>query len=79
MSAFCRSWQILKDTVLASSNIFLVPAMYVTLHYFHQLLKNLGPVSNRMGFFSTKTWKFKHLGNSTSILVSVSRCFTKIP
>lgn len=54
MSAFCRSWQLLKDPVLASSSIFLVPAVYVTLHYFHQLLKNLGSVSNRVWFFLLK-------------------------
>lgn len=54
MSAFCRSWQLPKDTVLASSSVFLVPATYVTLHYFYHLLKNLGPVSNRVGFFLLK-------------------------
>lgn len=57
MSAVCKFWQLVKDTMLAPSSRFLVPAMYVMLHYFHQLLKNPGPVSSRV-FFSTKTWKF---------------------
>lgn len=80
VTAFCRLWQLLKDTVLASSSRFLVLVMYVTLHYLPQLLKNPGSVSRGV-VFSTKTWKFKHQGNSICILVFVSRfwCFTKIP
>lgn len=80
ISAFCRFWQLLKDTVLASFSRFLVPPMYVTLHYFHQLLKNPGSVASRV-FFSTKTRKSKHQGNSiyVSVFVSRSQCLTKIP